>query len=101
MARTFYVDCPFCQGVLEIDSESGAVVAKWAASEKKDGGGDRMADALRKIQEGKKRRENLFAAKKDEMDDQKKRLSDTFRKNVERAKEEGPDDKPLRPFDLD
>ena len=102
MAKTVYVDCPCCGGLLEIDAATGEVVNKWAAAERNASGADKMSTALKKLQTDKESRKDLFDRKRSEMDEQKRRLEDVFRKNVEKAKSEGAEDeKPLRPFDLD
>ena len=75
MRKTIYVNCSFCEGLMEIDVETGEVVQKWSPKDKNKGG-DTMADALRKLGEDKK-------------------------KEVDRVKKEGVKDAPPRPFDLD
>lgn len=84
---------------MEVDAETGAVLQKWPASEKTDG--DRMTAALKRMEDDKKKRKDLFNLKRGELDDQKKRLASDFQKKLEKAKEEGPDDTAIRPFDLD
>jgi hypothetical protein len=100
MARTVYVNCPFCEGLMEIDTESGEILQKWSPKEKTDSG-DKMGDALKKLEDDKKRRVDLLEKKKGELADQKKKLEDVFRKEVDRVKKEGVKDQPPRPFDLD
>ena len=100
MAKTLYVTCSFCHGVMEVNSETGEVVQKWE-SHPEELGKDKMSSALKKIDEGKKRRQNLFDLKKQEIEGQKKQAEDIFRKEIERAKKEGVSENPLKPFDLD
>jgi hypothetical protein len=100
MARTIYVNCSFCDGLMEIDTETGEVVQKWSPQEKA-AGGDRMEAALKKLEDAKKRRVSLFDQKKEELEGQKKKIEDAFKKEVDRVKKEGVKDAPLRPFDLD
>jgi hypothetical protein len=100
MAKTIYVDCPFCRGMMEIDLESGTVINKWSHQERDQSGADKMSSALKKIEEGKKKRASLFDKTKDELEGQKKKLEETFRQQVEKAKKEGPK-KPTTPFDFD
>lgn len=83
---------------MEIDSESGQIIQKWSPKEKSKTG-DTMGDALKKLEEGKKRRENLLEIKKGELEGQKKRIEDAFRKEVDRVKKEGIKDAPQNPFD--
>jgi hypothetical protein len=75
------------------------VIQKWEASTETPT--DKMSSALKKIGEGKKRRETLFDAKKNEIEGQKKEVENLFRKEVEKAKREGVKENPFKPFDLD
>jgi hypothetical protein len=100
VSKTLYVTCAFCRGVMEVKADSGEVVQKWEAQPEEDIQ-DKMSSALKKINEGKKRRENLFDAKKHEIEGQKKQAEDLFRQEVEKAKKEGVRENPLKPFDLD
>ena len=100
MRKTIYVNCSFCEGLMEIDVETGEVVQKWSPKDKNKGG-DTMADALRKLGEDKKKRESFFDRRKSEMEEQKKKVEDAFKKEVDRVKKEGVKDAPPRPFDLD
>ena len=101
MGRTIYVDCAFCQGMMEVDAETGAVVRKWSPQERAAGGDDKMASALKKLEDAKKKRAGLFDRAKDEIEDQRRKAQDAFQKEVERTKKEGIKENPLRPFDLD
>jgi hypothetical protein len=85
--------------MMEVNAESGEVIQKWEASTETPT--DKMSSALKKIGEGKKRRETLFDAKKNEIEGQKKEVENLFRKEVEKAKREGVKENPFKPFDLD
>ncbi len=100
MAKTFYVNCPFCEGMMEVSAETGEVLQKWAPGDK-EAKGDKMSSALQKLEEAKKKRVDLFDVKKGELDAQKKKAEDAFKKQVEKAKKEGVSENPIRPFDLD
>jgi hypothetical protein len=100
MAKTIYVDCPYCKGMMEIDLESGKVINKWSHEERNQDAGDKMSSALKKIEEGKKKRATLFDKTKDGLEEQRKKLEESFRQQVEKAKKEKPE-KPFTPFDLD
>lgn len=100
MAKSFYVSCPFCEGMMEIDAETGEMIKKWPAKEK-SASGDTMGDALKKLEEDKKRRESLLERRKSEIEAQKKKAEDLFRKEVDKVKKEGLKEGPPRPFDLD
>lgn len=101
MSKTIYVACPFCEGMLEIDPEKSAVVAKWGPGEKGKTSEEKMSDALKKLEDGKKRRANLFDKTREAMEDQKKKLDNVFKDEVDRVKKEGVKENPIRPFDLD
>ena len=100
MSKTIYVNCSFCNGMMEINVETGEIVQKWSPQERA-AGGDKMETALKRLDEAKKRRVSLFDEKKGELDGQKKKIEETFRKEVDRVKKEGVKDAPPRPFDLD
>jgi ATP phosphoribosyltransferase len=100
MAKTIYVNCVFCEGMMEINAETGEVIQKWAPEEK-DASKDKMSSALQKLQEAKEKRSSLFNVKKEELESQKKKAEDLFKKQVEKAKKEGVTENPIRPFDLD
>jgi hypothetical protein len=101
MIKTHYVNCPFCAGLMEVDSETGDVVNKWAKAERDVSGGDKIQNALQKLGDAKKNRETLFDKKKNELEGQKKKIEQSFREEIEKAKREGPAKKPFTPFDLD
>ena len=101
MSKTTYIDCPFCEGLLEVDLTTGQVVEKWAAEEREGETGDKMTDALKKLNDAKAKRKDLFSQKKGELDGQKKKLSSDFEKEVEKLKKKGNVEKPFSPFDLD
>ncbi len=101
MSKTIYVTCPFCAGMMEVKAETGEMVQKWSAQEKRADGEDKMSSAFRKLEEAKKRRASLFEVKKEELEGQKKKSEKTFQQEVEKAKREGVTENPIRPFDLD
>lgn len=101
MRKTIYVNCGFCSGMMEVDVETGDVVGKWSAAERAKSGDDKMASALRKLEDAKKKRAGLFDQKKDELDSQRRKTEDVFKKEVEKIKKEGVKENPIRPFDLD
>jgi hypothetical protein len=101
MSRSFYVDCPCCKALLEVDAETGHVIKKWTASERNRPGEDKMTAALKKIEEDKKKREGLFDKTKSGLEEHKKKMDEVFQQQVEKVKKEGVKENPLRPFDLD
>jgi hypothetical protein len=86
--------------MMEVEAESGKVIQKWEP-EASDAPLDKMSNALKKIDEGKKRRQTLFDAKKSEIEGHRKESEDLFRKEMEKIKREGVKENPLKPFDLD
>lgn len=100
MARTIYVNCSFCTGLMEVDAESGEVVKKWSPKDRA-AGGNTMEDALKKLSDDQRRRATLFDDTKGQIDSQKKKVEDVFRKEVDRIKREGIKDPPPNPFDRD
>jgi len=102
MDKTIYVECPFCQGMLEVSLESGKVVNKWKHEDIPKTADDRMRGALHKIETDKKKRKDLFESTKGRLDEKKKEAEDAFQREVERIKKEGGKvDPPPNPFDLD
>jgi hypothetical protein len=99
--KSFYVDCPFCDGMMEIDAETGKMIKKWAPSEKLSADQDKMAAALEKLGQEKKRRETILDDTRHRIDEQKKKAENLFKKQVEKIKKEGISEKPSNPFDLD
>ena len=101
MGKSIYVTCSHCKGLMEVDSETGFVLKKWAPSEKPINDGDKMSAALKKLEEDKKKREGLFDKTREGLSGQKKKLEQAFQDEVEKVKKEGVKENPLRPFDLD
>lgn len=101
MGKTIYINCPFCKGMMELDVANGKIVQSWEHGKETANEGDKIGAALKKLEEAKERRKDLFSKRKEELEDQKKKIIGSFEKEVERAREEGVDEKPLRPFDLD
>lgn len=102
MDRTVYVECPFCKGMLEADAESGKIVNGWKHDEVPQSAKDKLESALRKIEEGKKKRKDLFESTKGQIDEKRKQAEDLFKKEVNKIKKEGGKvERPASPFDLD
>ena len=88
--------------MLEVNVETGKVVNRWKHEDIPKSADDRMKGALRKIEEDKKKRKDLFESTKGRLDEKKKEAMDAFQKEVERIKKEGKPIEPLqRPIDLD
>lgn len=87
--------------MMEVKAENGEVVQKWSPSELASADKDKMASALQKLADDKKKRAGLFDQKRQQIEGQKKHVEDVFRQEVERVKKEGIKENPLKPFDLD
>jgi hypothetical protein len=101
MGRKIFIECPFCEGSMEVDTDSGKILQKWETRDKNEEQGDKMVSALKKLEDAKKKRATLFDQTKGELEGQKKKLESTFQSEVERVKKEGVKEKPFNPFDLD
>jgi len=87
--------------MMEIDAESGQVVNKWSRDQRLASSDDKMSSALKKLEDDKKKRATFFDKAKGDLEGQKKKLEESFKKQMEKAKKEGVPEKPFRPFDLD
>ncbi|MFH1618557.1 MAG: hypothetical protein ABIG11_01480 [bacterium] len=98
--ETFFVDCPVCKALIEVEKKTGKVVRHWEKSEKKEGA-DPMADALRKMKENKSRLDKYFSGARDSAEARKKELEEKFEKEKKRIRDEGDTSRPINPMDLD
>ena len=98
-ARTVYVTCPFCKGMMEINTENGKIIRRFAPKEKSESG-DALTDALKDVREGESRREKMFRAAKEEEKGKLDRIEKIFLKKKKEVEESGDISKPLRPIDL-
>lgn len=102
MEKTIYVECPFCDGMLEVDLESGKIVNRWKHEDIPKSPDDRLRGALQKIEESKRKRRDLFESTRGKLDEKKKEIEDVFEREVEKIRKEGGKvEPPKRPFDLD
>jgi len=101
MGKTIYVNCPFCEGLLEISTETGQIIDKWASGESLPASDDKLSSVMKKLEDAKKKRATLFDQTKGQLETQKKKAESTFQEEVERVKKEGMKEKPANPFDLD
>jgi hypothetical protein len=99
--KTFYVDCPFCDGMMEIDAESGKMLKKWGPSEKLAADQDKMQAALRKLENDKKRRATILDDTRNRIASDKRKAESLFEQQVKKIKKEGIAEKPQNPFDRD
>ncbi|MBI2070073.1 MAG: hypothetical protein HYT79_05665 [Elusimicrobia bacterium] len=101
MNKTHLVDCPFCKGTLEVDAGSGKVVNKWEGGRKDKPAGERFSEAVQKLEEGKKKRDEFFSSAAERLKEKKKKTDDLFGEQLKKVKEEGLEGPPERPFDFD
>ena len=97
-AKPFEVACPCCSAVLKVDPASRAVISHVAPIKPK-----MFADldaAARAMKEQEGRKESLFRQAVDNEKNKTSLLEKKFQEAVKKAKEM-PDEKIIRPFDLD
>ena len=99
--KTFYIECPHCDGMMEIDAESGKMLKKWAAAEKLPPNQDKMQAALQKLEEEKRKRATILDDTRHRLVNEKKKTEKLFQQQVEKVKKEGVSENPLNPFDRD
>lgn len=98
MPEPLIVKCPFCEGTLDIDRQTGEIVRKWKAGEKAAPAAERFKEAIQKLEQEKKTREARFQEAQTLLKGKKKKIEEAFEKEVKKAKEEGPA-KPPHPLD--
>lgn len=100
MSDFIEVKCPDCRTIVIVNRRDGKVV-EVRRPILEDSSGDRFEDAVRKVRESKdavsKKVEETRAREKSKFD----RLDALFKESLEKAKEEGPASRPVRPMDLD
>ncbi|MBI4667879.1 MAG: hypothetical protein HY747_01640 [Elusimicrobia bacterium] len=101
MKKTHYLDCPFCKATLEVDAVSGKLVNKWEGGRKDKPAQERFSDAVKQIEEGKKKRDEFFSSAHEHLKEKRKLAEKLFGESLKKVKDEGLDEPPLRPFDLD
>ena len=100
--KSHLLECPFCKGTLEVSADSGKILQKWPAGQLQGSSPQEcFGDALKKMDEAKKKREDYFSNAASQMQDKKKKAQKLFEEQVKKIKEEGLDKPPERPFDLD
>jgi hypothetical protein len=84
MKRELTVTCPGCHTILVIDRNNGAVLE----TRKKlveESSGDRFADAFKKVDEDKKKRDDLFDTLGQTLAKRKKAAEELFNASLEEA----------------
>jgi hypothetical protein len=93
------VECPGCRGELIIDIATSQVLVHKAARQAPAGGKD-LDSLFADLDESKQRADDIFDREMSALKDKDRILEEKFRLGLERAEKE-PDEKPLRPWDLD
>ena len=99
--KTHLIICPYCHATVEVEAASGKLVNKWQKKNPEQSRGERFNDALREINEGKKKRDEYFSSAADKLQEKKKKANQLFGEQLKKVKEEGLIEPPPRPFDLD
>lgn len=99
-ARTVYVTCPFCSGMLEVNAENGTVIRRFEAKAPPPGG-DKLAEAVEEVKRGAETREEKFKAAQEKEKHKLSKLEQAFRDKKRETEESGDTGRPLRPFDLE
>lgn len=99
-AHTVYVTCPFCKGMLEVNTENGKVVRRFEPKEVPEGG-DRLAEGLKAVREGEAQRERMFLDAREKEQHKLERLERAFREKKKEVEESGDVSRPQSPFDFE
>jgi len=100
MPRTIFVDCPVCQEILEVNTETGKVIKHQQSKLKGKSKEDAFSDALKETQDRDKKLTEQFDKAKLEEKEKLKKLEDRFNEKKKKA-DSGDPERPIRPFDLD
>jgi len=99
-ARTVYVNCPFCRGMLEVNVENGKVVRRFEPKEIPDGG-DLLSEGLKAVRGGEAARERMFQDAREKEKHKLDRIERAFREKKKEVEESGDIGRPESPFDLE
>ncbi len=99
-ARTVYVTCPMCKGMLEVNTEDGKVVRHFEAKEKGQSG-DALADAVQAARSSAALTEEKFKAAREQEKHKMERIEKAFRDKKKEVEDSGDTGRPIRPIDLD
>lgn len=98
--RRLTLRCPGCEAHLVIDSATGEVLSHRPVKRPPAGGKDFEA-LLEEMNAGKLEAQDVFEREVAALKDRDRLLSEKFEEAMRRAKEEGDDKPPPRPFDFD
>jgi hypothetical protein len=99
MARSFWIQCPCCGVDMEVDPQAEKVLHHGPKPGEAKGV-ERFDAVLKNVKESGARAASQWDKARNELKDKPKKLEAAFGEAVKKAKET-PDEKPLRPFDLD
>lgn len=94
------ITCPGCQSVLIVRRRDGKVV-ETRKPIVEDSSGDRFEDAFQKVKRSKHEIQKKYEEARQREQGKMDRLNSLFKENLDRAREEGPAERPEREMDLD
>jgi hypothetical protein len=97
---TIKVTCPGCKCILIVEKKSGKVIEQRRPIIEETTG-DRFEDAFLKVKRQKEILEEKFTKAQKKESEKKEKLEKLFKESMQRAQEEGGDEKPHKPIDLD
>ena len=98
MPNNFYVDCPNCDYLLEIDPRKRKVIQHFE-NKKKKSKGDLLQDQLGSMKKEAEDRDKIFSKAKEEREKKLNQLDQLFGEEAEKIKKKGKIDKPKNIFD--
>ncbi|MEI6633232.1 MAG: hypothetical protein WCP22_05355 [Chlamydiota bacterium] len=99
-ARTVYVNCPFCKGMLEINTENGRVVRSFEPKEIPEDG-DLLSEGLKAVKGGEATRDRMFREAQEKEKHKLERLERAFKEKKKEVVESGDISRPESPFDME
>jgi hypothetical protein len=99
-ARTVYVNCPFCKGMLEVNTENGKVVRRFEPKEI-PADSDLLSEGLKAVKGGEATRDQMFREAQEKEKHKLERLERAFKEKKKEVVESGDISRPESPFDLE
>ena len=86
---------------MEVDSGSGKILEYWSPSNKGKNPGDKFSQAVKRLEEEKKKAQRNITSFQSELEEKKQKSREAFEKELRRIREEKDTSPPPRHFDLD
>ena len=99
--QSHYVECPDCHCLMEVETEHGKVIHRWAATDRNRPAVERFQDALQKIEDDKKKRADFLSSAAGELEKKRRKAQELFGEELKKIKRDGLGEPPPNPFDLD